>query len=238
MTTMTSIQIATAAAFLTICGFIGNRIGFRCWLPLPGSPPFLVALSKTNPNHEENVGQRAGLPTKLILASRIKAPHQSQSRSPKLLRYRHHGFLPIGHIVESTLLGGIPRKVIGYDVHGLPVLLPLVGAGSWQYNETMVYDSFCKSLHAGYTLLDTAYGYHNQIGVGRAVRDCYLRNNKDRRNLFILTKVPGGLSHAQTLAVHHVNLWQLNVEYVDHLMVHYPADWNVSLASKEQRQTE
>jgi diketogulonate reductase-like aldo/keto reductase len=127
----------------------------------------------------------------------------------------------------------IPTVQIGRDVHGRPVRLPLLGAGTWQYNETTAYDSLCQALStAAYTLVDTALGYHNQKGVGRALHDCGNR----AANVFVLTKIPGGLSRQETLAAHAQNLWQLNVQQVDHLMVHYPADWKQEKASKAIRQ--
>merc|ERR1712135_255067 len=39
------------------------------------------------------------------------------------------------------------------------------------------------------------------------------------------TKIPGGLNTSETLAAHAENLQQLGLDYVDHLMVHYPGDW-------------
>jgi diketogulonate reductase-like aldo/keto reductase len=127
----------------------------------------------------------------------------------------------------------IPTKFIGRDVHGLAVKMPLVGAGTWEYNSTVAYESLCKAFALGYTFVDTAFGYGNQAGVGKAIRDCA---GTRRQDLFIMTKVPGGLSRSDTIAAHHQNLWLLGQEYVDHLMLHYPADWQQHNASKEMRQ--
>jgi diketogulonate reductase-like aldo/keto reductase len=54
------------------------------------------------------------------------------------------------------------------------------------------------------------------------------------------TKIPGGLTHQQALGAHHENMLELNLEYVDHLMTHYPADWDATPAasSKARRQEE
>ena len=135
---------------------------------------------------------------------------------------------------EKDDLPKIPTVRIGTDVHGLPVALPLLGAGTWQYNDTIAYQSVCQALQAGYPLIDTAYGYHNQKGVGLALHDCY--QGRHRADLFVLTKIPGGLSYHETLAYHAENLMALNIEFVDHLMVHYPADWDATKASKAVRQ--
>lgn len=137
--------------------------------------------------------------------------------------------------VVLAATSNVASKQIGVDVHGLPVVLPLVGAGTWQYNDTIAYQSLCKSFGAGYHLVDTALGYKNQKGVGKAIRDCWQGRRQD---LFVMTKVPGGLSGRETRAAHHQNMFELDLEYVDHLMVHYPADWEATKASKAHRQDE
>ena len=129
----------------------------------------------------------------------------------------------------------IPVKYIGHDVHGWPVCMPLLGAGTWQYNDTIAYQSLCKSFNAGIHFVDTAFGYNNERGVGKAIAECYKGRRKD---LFVMTKIPGGLTFHQTLAAHHQNMFALNLEYVDHLMTHFPSDWNVMNASKAMRQDE
>jgi diketogulonate reductase-like aldo/keto reductase len=136
---------------------------------------------------------------------------------------------------EPSILSDIavPSKAIGIDVHGYPVNLPLLGAGTWQYNDTIAYESVCKALSAGYTLIDTAYGYGNEGGVGRAIQDCF---KGKRRELFVLTKIPGGLTRQASLEAHHHNMELLQLEYVDHLMLHFPSDWDGKFASKSVRQ--
>jgi aryl-alcohol dehydrogenase-like predicted oxidoreductase len=130
----------------------------------------------------------------------------------------------------------IPTKYIGDDVHGWPVHLPLLGAGTWQYNDTMAYESLCKAFGEGVTLVDTAFGYGNEKGVHAAIVDCFDIVRRPRSDLFVLTKVPGGLSFEETMGAHHQNLFQLQLDYVDHLMLHFPADWEENHASPVQRQ--
>jgi diketogulonate reductase-like aldo/keto reductase len=133
----------------------------------------------------------------------------------------------------------IPSKFLGLDVHGRPVYVPLVGAGTWQYNDTIAYQSLCRAFSVGYTFVDTAYGYNNQRGVGAAIRDCWNIKNKSREDLFVMTKIPGGLNATQVEEAHQRNLLQLGLDYVDHLMTHYPSDWDGRTgASPESRQRE
>lgn len=129
----------------------------------------------------------------------------------------------------------IPAVTIAQDVHGRDVVMPMLGAGTWQYNDTLAYESVCKAFQAGYSFVDTALGYRNQKGVGNAVRDCWQRS---REELFVMTKIPGGLTVNQVYAAHVQNLLELQLDYVDHLMTHFPADWDVTVASKEARQEE
>jgi Aldo/keto reductase family len=84
---------------------------------------------------------------------------------------------------SNTTITSIPVKHIGMDVHGLPVHMPLVGAGTWQYNDTIAYQSLCKAFTAGITFVDTALGYKNQKGVGKAIRDCW---QGKRQDLFVM----------------------------------------------------
>lgn len=129
----------------------------------------------------------------------------------------------------------IPFATIGSDVYGDAVEMPLIGAGTWQYNDTIAYQSVCQAFEAGYTFVDTAFAYGNQKGVGLAIRDCWQGKRDD---LFVMTKIPGGLNASQALGAHHQNLLELGLEYVDHLMTHYPADWKQTVASPAARQEE
>ncbi|KAJ1449535.1 NADP-dependent oxidoreductase domain-containing protein [Pelagophyceae sp. CCMP2097] len=136
----------------------------------------------------------------------------------------------IALVAFAALTGGaaaarVPAVKIGVDVGGKDVLLPLVGAGTWQYNDTTAYESVCKAFSVGYTMIDTANGYGNERGVGRAIKDCW---KAPREDLFVMTKIPGGLNATETAAAHRQNLAWLQLDYVDHLMTHFPADWAVT----------
>ena len=129
----------------------------------------------------------------------------------------------------------VPSLFIGFDLNGTGVNLPLIGAGTWQYNNSIAYQSVCKAFQAGYTFVDTALGYGNQKGVGQAIRDCWQR---PREELFVMTKIPGGLNTSQVVASHKQNLMELGLDYVDHLMTHFPSDWEEKQASPSKRQEE
>jgi diketogulonate reductase-like aldo/keto reductase len=142
-----------------------------------------------------------------------------------------------GAIVVASASAAVPTISLGTDIHGVDVLQPMVGAGTWQYNDTVSYQSVCAAFEAGYTFVDTANGYGNQKGVGAAIKDCWKGKRED---LFVMTKIPGGLDHEETLAAHRENMDQLGLTYVDHLMTHFPADWGVTpeRSTPERRQAE
>jgi len=71
------------------------------------------------------------------------------------------------------------------------------------------------------THIDCAYGYNNQAGVGKALA----ASPRARASYFITTKIPGGLSEADATANFDAGLVQLGLDYVDLLLVHYPASW-------------
>lgn len=60
-------------------------------------------------------------------------------------------------------------------------------------------------------------------------------------NLFVIVTnidASGGLHAAQVKAAHEQNLLELGLDYVDHLMTHFPSDWNQTKASPEARREE
>jgi diketogulonate reductase-like aldo/keto reductase len=154
--------------------------------------------------------------------------------SKSLLTLFFLAVLPVDFVAVVAAVD-IPSIEIGDDANGQAVHMPLIGTGTWQYNDTIAYQSVCKAFSAGYTFVDTAFGYKNQKGVGLAIRDCWTGSRED---LFVMTKVPGGLTASQMEATHKQNLIELGLDYVDHLMTHFPSDWKKNVASPEHRQEE
>jgi diketogulonate reductase-like aldo/keto reductase len=113
----------------------------------------------------------------------------------------------------------IPLTTIGVDTYGRAVDLPLIGAGTWQYNDTIAYQSVCQAFAAGYTFVDTALGYGNQKGVGLAIRDCWQGKRDD---LFVMTKIPGGLNAVQVMGAHHQNLLDNNNRDLFYVIALFP----------------
>eukprot|EP00419_Tripos_fusus_P023026 CAMPEP_0172723296 /NCGR_PEP_ID=MMETSP1074-20121228/83477_1 /TAXON_ID=2916 /ORGANISM="Ceratium fusus, Strain PA161109" /LENGTH=322 /DNA_ID=CAMNT_0013549509 /DNA_START=53 /DNA_END=1021 /DNA_ORIENTATION=+ len=105
------------------------------------------------------------------------------------------------------------------------VEMPMLAAGTWQYNDSQAEASVKAALGAGFRMVDTAYDYHNQAGVGRAIQS----SGFPRGSIFVETKVPGcHLDDAvkdcyeDTKKVLHEDLQLLNLSHVDLVIIHFP----------------
>jgi len=101
------------------------------------------------------------------------------------------------------------------------VFFPMVGLGTWLYNNTQAQTAVSMALDMGYTMIDTANVYGNQVGIGSALK----ASKRLRESYFITTKINGGLDFDAATAALNENLQQLGVEYVDLVLTHFPASW-------------
>lgn len=98
--------------------------------------------------------------------------------------------------------------------------IPKIGFGTWQIPDgEEVYNSVSHALKVGYTHVDTAQIYRNEVGVGRAIADSSLA----REDIFLTTKVWND-KHDYDLAKASIDesLEKLGVDYVDLLLIHWP----------------
>ena len=106
------------------------------------------------------------------------------------------------------------------------VEMPLAGFGTWQYNSSVAESSVLTAMGLGCTHIDTALGYGNQDGVGRALAQSGLA----RKDYFLVSKIPGGLTEADAadnLATALEQLFPGDANaYVDLMLVHFPAAWS------------
>ncbi len=106
---------------------------------------------------------------------------------------------------------GLPAVSLG------PVSMPLLGFGTWPISDDDVTAAVDVALRTGYRHLDTATGYGNEAGIGRALATSGLGRNE----VFLTTKLPP--EHAgrerQTL---EESLTKLGVDHVDLWLVHRP----------------
>src|SRR5208283_2026258 len=96
-------------------------------------------------------------------------------------------------------------------------VMPLLGLGVWQVPEgpTCVH-AVRSALELGYRHIDTAQAYGNESSVGRALRETGIA----RDEVFITTKFHPGRRDPLREAAYSIE--QLEVDYVDLYLVHWP----------------
>ncbi|WP_338753447.1 aldo/keto reductase [Bacillus sp. FJAT-52991] len=98
--------------------------------------------------------------------------------------------------------------------------MPYVGLGVYKMtNEEEAYTAIKSAIDTGYRLIDTAAFYDNEQIVGKVVRD----SDIDRKDLFITSKVwNSDQGYDETLRAFEQSLKQLNMDYMDLYLVHWP----------------
>lgn len=95
--------------------------------------------------------------------------------------------------------------------------MPLNGLGTYSLEDDMCVSSVSEALKRGVRLIDTAYMYHNEEEVGRAVRDSGI----PREEIFVITKLyPNQFSEPEK-AIDEA-LKKLDIEYIDMMLLHHP----------------
>jgi len=100
------------------------------------------------------------------------------------------------------------------------VTIPKIGFGTWQIPEgEEAYNSVSFALKAGYTHIDTAQIYGNEVSVGKAIAD----SDVAREDIFLTTKLWND-KHDYDLAKDSIDesLERLGVDYLDLLLIHWP----------------
>lgn len=104
------------------------------------------------------------------------------------------------------------------------VKMPWLGLGVYQAKEgDEVEQAVQAAIRHGYRSIDTAAAYHNEEGVGRAVRQAIKDNGLSREDVFITTKVWNSeQGYESTLAAFGKSMDRLNLDYVDLYLIHWP----------------
>lgn len=113
------------------------------------------------------------------------------------------------------------EKISGntYTLHN-QVEIPCVGFGTWQVpdGETAA-NAVMHAIEAGYTHIDTAIAYHNEIGVGAGIR----MSGVAREKLFVTSKLWNDVrGYDETLKEFGNSLKRLNMDYLDLFLIHWP----------------
>ncbi|MDO5294174.1 MAG: aldo/keto reductase [bacterium] len=97
--------------------------------------------------------------------------------------------------------------------------MPVLGLGTWTLRGSQCEETVRTAIDCGYRLIDTAQMYENEREVGNAVKSCGV----PREELFITTKIcsPNN-SYELTKAAINKSLQDLQVEYIDLMLIHEP----------------
>lgn len=97
--------------------------------------------------------------------------------------------------------------------------MPRLGLGTWPLSDAEAERVVAQAVAAGYRLVDTAYAYGNERGVGRGLR----ASGVPREELFVTTKLNGpwhGRREAQE--AFRGSAERLGLDYIDMFMIHWP----------------
>jgi diketogulonate reductase-like aldo/keto reductase len=101
--------------------------------------------------------------------------------------------------------------------------MPLLGFGTWEISDADATGAVSVALEVGYRHIDTATGYRNETGVGRAIAASGL----DRDALFVTTKLPPDHAGRERATI-ETSLEQLGLDHVDLWLIHWPPNKEAS----------
>jgi diketogulonate reductase-like aldo/keto reductase/flavodoxin len=100
--------------------------------------------------------------------------------------------------------------------------MPIMGLGTYSLSDEDCFNSVTTLLEAGGRLIDTAYMYHNEASVGRAIRE----STVPREDIFVITKLyPSQFDNAE--AAIDEALAKLDIGYIDLMLLHHPGNSDV-----------
>ena len=99
--------------------------------------------------------------------------------------------------------------------------MPIIGLGTWTLSNDEAENSTYHALKNGMRLIDTARYYGNEVGVGRGLQRAIDEGIVKREDVFITSKIYGG-DYERAGGIIDEVLADLNVEYIDLLLIHQP----------------
>ncbi len=99
------------------------------------------------------------------------------------------------------------------------VEMPIIGYGVYQVDPAECERCVSDALKVGYRMIDTAQAYHNEEGVGAAVK----KSGIAREDLFIVSKVwISNYGYEKAKASIDESLRKLDTDYIDLMLLHQP----------------
>lgn len=98
------------------------------------------------------------------------------------------------------------------------VKIPIIGFGTARLQDEECYKALNMALECGYRLIDTAQMYQNHKAIAKALKSSQIPRNE----LFIESKISQNFDYLQTKDQIYKILDELNLEYLDLLLIHEP----------------
>ena len=99
------------------------------------------------------------------------------------------------------------------------VEMPQMGYGVYQVSPAECERCVAEALSVGYRMIDTAQAYHNEEGVGNAVR----KSGIDRKEVFLVSKVwISNYGYEKAKVSIDESLRRLQTDYIDLMLLHQP----------------
>ena len=97
--------------------------------------------------------------------------------------------------------------------------IPQLGLGVWQVGNDEAVPVVGEAIRAGYRAIDTAQGYGNEEGVGKAIAASGLA----REEIFITSKLANSQhGYDKALTAFMGTLGKLGVDWIDLFLIHWP----------------
>ena len=104
--------------------------------------------------------------------------------------------------------------------------VPALGLGTWKLQDDAGVKTVATAIDIGYRHIDTAQAYENEAEVGRGIA----QSGCDREDLFVTTKVGRDLLAPDDVrSSTEESLRQLDMDYVDLLLIHWPNEEDADL---------
>lgn len=129
---------------------------------------------------------------------------------------------------EMGITSEMTANDISFDFANRTVILgsgyemPIMGLGTYSLSDEECYNSVMALLEAGGRLIDTAYMYHNEASVGRAVRESGI----PREEIFVITKLyPSQFGNPEAAIEEAIE--KMDIGYIDMMLLHHPGEGDV-----------
>lgn len=102
--------------------------------------------------------------------------------------------------------------------------IPAIGFGTYKSGSDEETAKIIKNaLDSGYQMIDTAYFYGNEVGIGRGIKESKI----DREEIFLVTKLwNDDHGYKKTIEAFNKSLKNLGVDYIDLYLIHWPNKLN------------